>query len=201
MGFNPAYEPSTDDHHSLEPTCLSVSVQITKKSRQSTSALLYSIRDAFSGWLLMLLVGLKSGSSHIGSHTLAYNTARDQGKSTSHSVSSFILSGALAGFIDIAAHWLTDMKDGVCLTGFWFNHEHCCWTSNETTFQKRDSCPQWQSWGELITGTSEVGEHICFGARKPNQMKCVRDPLKPTYAAKPCFQGQFVNKCDFPGFM
>ncbi|KAI3375667.1 hypothetical protein L3Q82_003977 [Scortum barcoo] len=47
------------------------------------------------------------------------------------------------------------MKDGVCLIGFWFNHEHCCWTSNETTFQERDRCPQWKSWGELITGTSE----------------------------------------------
>lgn len=52
------------------------------------------------------------------------------------------------------------MKDGVCLIGFWFNHEHCCWKSNETTFQERDRCPQWQSWGELITGTSEVG--VCF---------------------------------------
>uniref|UniRef100_A0A8C4I1C4 Chloride channel protein n=1 Tax=Dicentrarchus labrax TaxID=13489 RepID=A0A8C4I1C4_DICLA len=97
--------------------------EITKKSRQSTVALLHSVSDAFSGWLLMLLVGL--------------------------------MSGALAGGIDIAAHWLTDMKDGVCLIGFWFNHEHCCWTSNETTFQERDRCPQWQSWGELITGTSE----------------------------------------------
>lgn len=65
-------------------------------------------------------------------------------------------SGALAGGIDIAAHWLTDMKEGICLAGFWFNHEHCCWTSNETTFQDRDRCPQWQTWGELITGTSEV---------------------------------------------
>lgn len=71
---------------------------------------------------------------------------------------SACVSGALAGGIDIAAHWLTDMKDGVCLIGFWFNHEHCCWTSNETTFQERDSCPQWQSWGELITGTSKVGD-------------------------------------------
>ncbi|XP_070785605.1 H(+)/Cl(-) exchange transporter 5 [Enoplosus armatus] len=97
--------------------------EITNKSRQSTVALLHSVSDAFSGWLLMLLVGL--------------------------------MSGALAGGIDIAAHWLTDMKDGVCLIGFWFNHEHCCWTSNETTFQERDRCPQWQSWGELITGTSE----------------------------------------------
>ncbi|KAG7221471.1 hypothetical protein INR49_002446 [Caranx melampygus] len=97
---------------------------ITNKSRQSTVALLHSVSDAFSGWLLMLLVGL--------------------------------MSGALAGGIDIAAHWLTDMKDGVCLNGFWFNHEHCCWTSSETTFQERDRCPQWQSWAELITRTSEI---------------------------------------------
>lgn len=68
--------------------------------------------------------------------------------------------GALAGGIDIAAHWLTDMKGGVCLIGFWFNHEHCCWKSNETTFQERDQCPQWQSWAELITGTSEVEERV-----------------------------------------
>ncbi|TNN60035.1 H(+)/Cl(-) exchange transporter 5 [Liparis tanakae] len=97
--------------------------EITNKSKLSTAALLHSISDAFSGWLLMLLVGL--------------------------------MSGALAGGIDIAAHWLTDMKEGLCLAGFWFNHEHCCWTSNETTFKERDRCPQWQSWAELITGTSE----------------------------------------------
>ncbi|KAK5875610.1 hypothetical protein CesoFtcFv8_026675 [Champsocephalus esox] len=97
--------------------------EITNKSKLSTMALLHSVSDAFSGWLLMLLVGL--------------------------------MSGALAGGIDIAAHWLTDMKEGICLVGFWFNHEHCCWTSNETTFQERDRCPQWQSWAELITGTAE----------------------------------------------
>lgn len=49
--------------------------------------------------------------------------------------------------------------------GFWFNHEHCCWTSSETTFQDRDRCPQWQTWGELITGTSEV-ETNAFKSKK-----------------------------------
>ncbi|XP_043099769.1 H(+)/Cl(-) exchange transporter 5 isoform X2 [Puntigrus tetrazona] len=97
--------------------------EITNKSKQSTVALLFSISDAFSGWLLMLLIGL--------------------------------MSGALAGGIDIAAHWMTDLKEGVCLNGFWFNHEHCCWASNETTFQERDKCPQWKSWAELMVGVSE----------------------------------------------
>uniref|UniRef100_A0A671QTE4 Chloride channel protein n=1 Tax=Sinocyclocheilus anshuiensis TaxID=1608454 RepID=A0A671QTE4_9TELE len=99
--------------------------EITNKSKHSTVALLFSISDAFSGWLLMLLIGL--------------------------------MSGALAGGIDIAAHWMTDLKEGVCLNGFWFNHEHCCWASNETTFQERDKCPQWKSWAELMDGVSEVG--------------------------------------------
>ncbi|XP_052001145.1 H(+)/Cl(-) exchange transporter 5 [Xyrauchen texanus] len=96
--------------------------EITNKSKHSKIALLFSISDAFSGWLLMLLIGL--------------------------------MSGALAGGIDIAAHWMTDLKEGVCLNGFWFNHEHCCWASNETTFQERDKCPQWRSWAELMVGVN-----------------------------------------------
>uniref|UniRef100_A0A8C9TRX4 Chloride channel protein n=1 Tax=Scleropages formosus TaxID=113540 RepID=A0A8C9TRX4_SCLFO len=97
--------------------------EITNKSKESTWALMKSVSDAFSGWLLMLLIGL--------------------------------MAGALAGGIDISAHWLTDLKGGVCLNGFWFNHEHCCWNSNETTFVERDKCPQWKSWAELIIGTAE----------------------------------------------
>lgn len=80
----------------------------------------------------------------------------------------FFNAGALAGGIDIAAHWLTDMKEGICLVGFWFNHEHCCWTSNAMTFQDRDRCPQWQSWGELITGTTEVPE-LLLDFKKTNK--------------------------------
>lgn len=67
-----------------------------------------------------------------------------------------LLPGALAGLIDIAADWLNDLKEGVCLSAMWFNHEQCCWTSNETTFAERDKCPQWKSWAELILGQAEV---------------------------------------------
>ncbi|KAL0969963.1 hypothetical protein UPYG_G00235330 [Umbra pygmaea] len=97
--------------------------EITSKSKQSTTALVDSITDAFSGWLLMVLIGL--------------------------------MSGALAGGIDILAYWLTDLKEGVCLNGFWFDHEHCCWGSNKTTFQEMDKCPEWNSWAELFAGSSE----------------------------------------------
>lgn len=51
---------------------------------------------------------------------------------------------------------MTDLKEGVCLSAFWYSHEQCCWTSNETTFDDRDKCPQWQKWAELMTGYTEV---------------------------------------------
>lgn len=66
--------------------------------------------------------------------------------------------GTLAGVIDLAVDWMTDLKEGVCLSAFWYSHEQCCWTSNETTFADRDKCPQWQKWAELMTGHTEVTE-------------------------------------------
>ncbi|KAK9399002.1 Chloride channel protein [Crotalus adamanteus] len=66
-----------------------------------------------------------------------------------------LASGALAGLIDIAADWMTDLKEGICLSALWFNHEQCCWGSNETTFEERDKCPSWKTWAELIIGQAE----------------------------------------------
>ncbi|EHB09470.1 H(+)/Cl(-) exchange transporter 5 [Heterocephalus glaber] len=97
--------------------------EITNKSKESTWALIHSVSDAFSGWLLMLLIGL--------------------------------LSGSLAGLIDISAHWMTDLKEGICTEGFWFNHEHCCWNSQQVTFEDRDKCPEWNSWSQLIISMDE----------------------------------------------
>ncbi|XP_039077113.1 H(+)/Cl(-) exchange transporter 5 isoform X5 [Hyaena hyaena] len=97
--------------------------EITNKSKESTWALIHSVSDAFSGWLLMLLIGL--------------------------------LSGSLAGLIDISAHWMTDLKEGICTEGFWFNHEHCCWNSENVTFEDRDKCPEWNSWSQLLISTDE----------------------------------------------
>ncbi|XP_063169557.1 H(+)/Cl(-) exchange transporter 5 isoform X2 [Candoia aspera] len=99
--------------------------EIANRSKESTWALVHSVSDAFSGWLLMLFIGL--------------------------------FAGALAGMIDISAHWMTDLKEGVCLNGFWYNHEHCCWNSPETTFQDRDKCPEWRTWAQLLTGREEGG--------------------------------------------
>lgn len=64
--------------------------------------------------------------------------------------------GSLAGLIDISAHWMTDLKEGICTGGFWFNHEHCCWNSEHVTFEDRDKCPEWNSWSQLIISSNEV---------------------------------------------
>lgn len=68
--------------------------------------------------------------------------------------------------IDLAVDWMTDLKEGVCLSAFWFSHEQCCWTSNETTFDDRDKCPQWQTWAELMTGHAEVRPRGEWNARR-----------------------------------
>ncbi|XP_053129770.1 H(+)/Cl(-) exchange transporter 5 isoform X2 [Hemicordylus capensis] len=96
--------------------------EITNKSKESTWALIHSVSDAFSGWLLMLLVGL--------------------------------WAGALAGLIDISTHWMTDLKEGVCSEGFWFNREHCCWKS-DVTFEDRNNCSEWKTWAHLLTVEGE----------------------------------------------
>ncbi|KAG9479935.1 hypothetical protein GDO78_011781 [Eleutherodactylus coqui] len=66
-----------------------------------------------------------------------------------------LASGALAGLIDIAADWMADLKEGICMDAFWFNHEQCCWGSDEATFEERDKCPQWNTWADLIIGQAE----------------------------------------------
>lgn len=45
-----------------------------------------------------------------------------------------IVTGCVAGVIDIGASWMTDLKFGICPEAFWLNREQCCWSSNETTF-------------------------------------------------------------------
>lgn len=97
--------------------------KITSKSKESIWEFIKSLLDAWSGWVVMLLIGL--------------------------------LAGTLAGVIDLAVDWMTDLKEGVCLSAFWYSHEQCCWTSNETTFEDRDKCPLWQKWSELLLSQSE----------------------------------------------
>uniref|UniRef100_UPI00358DDC14 H(+)/Cl(-) exchange transporter 4-like isoform X2 n=1 Tax=Myxine glutinosa TaxID=7769 RepID=UPI00358DDC14 len=64
-------------------------------------------------------------------------------------------AGALAGFIAIASDWLSDVKEGLCISAFWRNREQCCWDSNQTTFQARHACPLWRNWADFVIGQPE----------------------------------------------
>lgn len=145
------------------PTCKSLCV---RESYISTHLLANCPHWGYNYFVNALHVGLENIKGYSYTYgKLAQNTTKwqpgkilcAQPQIASILGSAFCPTGALAGGIDIAAHWMTDLKEGVCLIGFWFNHEHCCWTSNETTFQERDRCPQWKSWAELIAGTAQVG--------------------------------------------
>lgn len=53
-----------------------------------------------------------------------------------------LVTGAVAGVIDIGASWMTDLKYGLCPQAFWLNQEQCCWSSNETSFDDKGNCSQ-----------------------------------------------------------
>lgn len=93
-----------------------------------------------------------------------------------------IVSGCVAGVIDIGASWMTDLKLGICPQAFWLNREQCCWSSNETTFDSGNcsqvifanrfnyyhsstvksiytqshNMKQWRTWSEIM-GSSREG--------------------------------------------
>ncbi len=61
-----------------------------------------------------------------------------------------VLSGVMAGVIDIGATWLTDLKFGLCPSAFYLNMEQCCWSSNETVRDISGNCSLWVTWPEML---------------------------------------------------
>ncbi|XP_075587327.1 chloride channel protein 3 isoform X2 [Dermatophagoides farinae] len=64
-----------------------------------------------------------------------------------------ILSGFVAGIIDIGAGWMKDLKDGLCPDVFYLNREQCCWSDNSSEFEDSiwsGHCDQWKTWPELL---------------------------------------------------
>ncbi|KAK4872907.1 hypothetical protein RN001_014936 [Aquatica leii] len=71
-----------------------------------------------------------------------------------------LLTGAVAGVIDIGASWMTDLKFGICPEAFWLNQEHCCWSLNETNLDT-GNCSQWLTWSEVLGhSTKGAGAYI-----------------------------------------
>lgn len=72
-----------------------------------------------------------------------------------------LVTGTVAGVIDIGASWMTDLKYGLCPQAFWLNQEQCCWSSNETSFDDKGNCSQWLTWSEILAETkSGAGAYL-----------------------------------------
>ncbi|XP_065220056.1 H(+)/Cl(-) exchange transporter 5 isoform X1 [Planococcus citri] len=68
-----------------------------------------------------------------------------------------LVTGTVAGIVDIGSSWMSDLKFGLCPEAFWLNMEQCCWSSNETSLgAEKGNCSQWRMWSEVL-GSSRTG--------------------------------------------
>ena len=52
----------------------------------------------------------------------------------------------LAGMIDVATEWMSDLKEGWCPSAGYYNRESCCWINNDTNLNMiEEHCSLWQS--------------------------------------------------------
>ena len=68
-----------------------------------------------------------------------------------------VCSGILAGVIDVGAAWMSDLKEGICVSWPYYDREACCWLSNQTSFNV-DHCDDWKTWAEQ-GGTSDTSSY------------------------------------------
>ena len=55
-------------------------------------------------------------------------------------------AGFTAGILDMCNAWISDLKQGICVSAFWLAQKQCCWGQELTGAA---SCPQWQTWSQL----------------------------------------------------
>jgi chloride channel 3/4/5 len=72
-----------------------------------------------------------------------------------------VSSGLLAGMIDVATEWFSDLKEGWCPSAGYYNRESCCWINNDTNLnQIEEHCSLWHTWGDYAGIESEARAYI-----------------------------------------
>ena len=68
------------------------------------------------------------------------------------------ITGLIAGYIDISAEWLSDIKEGYCSDGFYLKYKFCCQ-------YREDNCPEWVSWDQswIVGYFLYTGLAVIFG--------------------------------------
>ncbi|KAJ3165799.1 hypothetical protein HK101_000169 [Irineochytrium annulatum] len=70
-----------------------------------------------------------------------------------------VITGCVAGYIDIGSVWLSDIKEGYCSAGFYLNRKFCCWHRPENAY-----CSEWKTWPSAMGTKNYFGGWIlaCF---------------------------------------
>ncbi|KAF8360506.1 clh-5, partial [Pristionchus pacificus] len=115
-----------------------------------------------------------------------------------------IAAGATAGVIDVAARWMSDLKDGVCADRFWLDREHCCWSSNDTIYKDSD-CSAWTTWPEMFNYYSKSPFYylveLFFYVAWAVGMSTLAVLLVKVFAPYACGSGIPEIKCILSGFI
>ncbi|CAJ0573120.1 unnamed protein product, partial [Mesorhabditis spiculigera] len=115
-----------------------------------------------------------------------------------------LAAGATAGTIDIAARWMSDLKNGICADRFWLDREHCCWSSNSTIYKDFD-CPAWTTWPEMFNIYTKSPFYytvdFLFYVGWAMLMAGVAVLLVKTFAPYACGSGIPEVKCILSGFV
>ena len=61
-----------------------------------------------------------------------------------------IVTGFLAGIINISSEWLSDIKNGFCTQDYYLNERFCCWL-------EETNCRTWKSWDQALGLSNSAG--------------------------------------------
>ncbi|KAF5355341.1 hypothetical protein D9758_006073 [Tetrapyrgos nigripes] len=53
--------------------------------------------------------------------------------------------GTIGAWLDVLVKWLSDLREGVCQTGFFYNQVSCC-----SGLDPGEVCTEWQTWSEYL---------------------------------------------------
>ena len=64
-------------------------------------------------------------------------------------VGTGVCIGLNAALISIVTEWLSDLKMGYCIDGWWLNQQFCCW---EIDGEEEGACTAWRTWSAYWPG-------------------------------------------------
>ena len=137
--------------------------KLEKKKKRDCMGYFEKMLDAASGWILVLMVGISAGLF--------------AGKKTIMVLSFPVPPPPVSpppplpsppppppspppppGVIDMAAVWMSDLKEGVCPGDFYYDRASCCWLSDQTE-PGIDHCHLWNNWSEHLNIGTPAGRY------------------------------------------